>query len=236
MEEIARERYQIESGTGTLHEALFVATELTRLSAVGSHPELLHLMHLVEQRRHARLEMARKTLGVSDESHTRQSEGQYHGIWYDWTACRYATSNAVMTEANHNRRRLDREKRAIERPRVEDLSSVLRLHAPPAHLYQERKATLAYGLDYAVEFDLHDSLYKRQKRGAVGLDREEIMYDLQRSGVGDIGRTCSNNKLISIHSYERRIRPCHTLHTLRHLQAELLQRICLDRIRIPQVM
>lgn len=140
-------------------------------------------MQMVEHRRTTRLALAKRNLAVAEESNLRQSEACYRAIWYDWNSHRYALQQSLVDEANTKRRRLDREKRAIERPRVEDLPSVLRLYAPPAYHYYEKKATVAYGQDYSVEFDVHDNKQRKHKRGAVGLDEEEIQIDLQMMGV-----------------------------------------------------
>lgn len=57
------------------------------------------------------------------------------------------------------------------------------MHAPPHHLYYEKKPAATYRPSYSAEYDIADGLARKRKLGAVGLDHEEALYDLERMGV-----------------------------------------------------
>jgi hypothetical protein len=156
---------------------------------------------MIEYRRNAKRDLANKILAESEVSSIRCSEAGHRAVWYDWIDERYDLRRALADEANTKRRRLDREKRAIERPKngmvvhdtslrktadifTEDLLTILRVHAPPPHAYFERKPVSAYGADYSLEFEVAEALQKKRKRGATGLDQDEALYDMERMGVG----------------------------------------------------
>ncbi|KAK9898519.1 hypothetical protein P389DRAFT_167037 [Cystobasidium minutum MCA 4210] len=164
MEEVAKERWQIENDV---------------------HPESIHLMHLVEHRRTARLELARKNHKVAEAANLRAAESNVRYCWSQWMRRRHDLIREIVDDMNQKRRRLDREKRAIERPRNEELSTILRIHAPPPYMFFEKKHPLSYGREYSLEYEVAESLQKKRKRGAAGLDHDEAMYDLERMGLRD---------------------------------------------------
>lgn len=74
-------------------------------------------MHMIEHRRTAKLDLASKILAESEISSVRTSDAGHRAVWYDWIDNRYDLRQSLSDEANTKRRRLDREKRAIERPK-----------------------------------------------------------------------------------------------------------------------
>ena len=80
-------------------------------------------------------------------------------------------------------------------PLAEELGTILRIHAPPPYMYHAKRHATSYGADYSLEFEVAESIQKKRKRGAVGLDQDEALYDLERMGVslrfasrqGDVG-------------------------------------------------
>lgn len=62
------------------------------------------------------------------------------------------------------------------------------MHAPPPYMYYEKKSADAYGQQYSLEIEVTENLQKKRKRGAVGLDHDEALYDLERMGVS--GPSC----------------------------------------------
>ena len=50
-------------------------------------------------------------------------------------------------------------------------------------MYQEKQSVSVYGNDHSLEFEVAESMQRRRKRGAVGLDQDEALYDLERMGV-----------------------------------------------------
>lgn len=159
-----------------------MACQLTSFPA-DVHPESIHLMHLVEHRRTARLELARKNHKVAEAANLRTAESNVRYCWSQWMRRRHDLIRDMVDDMNQKRRRLDREKRAIERPRSEELSTILRMHAPPPYMFFEKKHPLSYGREYSLEYEVAESLQKKRKRGAAGLDQDEAMYDLERMGV-----------------------------------------------------
>ena len=50
-------------------------------------------------------------------------------------------------------------------------------------MYHAKRHAMTYGADYSLEFEVAESIQKKRKRGAVGLDQDEALYDLERMGV-----------------------------------------------------
>lgn len=149
----------------------------------GVHPEHIHLVHLIEHRRKAKLELARKILKEAEAAQLKKSESEVRFCWSQWMHGRHDLVHTMVEDMNHKRRRLDREKRAIERPRNEELTTILRMHAPPPYMFYEKKHAASYGRDYSLEYEVAENMQKKRKSGAVGLDHDEAMYDLERMGV-----------------------------------------------------
>ena len=143
-------------------------------------------MHLVEHRRTARLELTKKNYKVAEEANLRRAESDVRYCWSQWMRRRHDLIRDMVDDMNQKRRRLDREKRAIERPRNEELATILRMHAPPPYMFYEKKNPLTYGREYSLEYEVADNMQKKRKRGAAGLDPDEAMYDLERMGVSRI--------------------------------------------------
>lgn len=156
----------------------------------------------------------------SEASNTRRFGADYKSVWYDWADDRRKLRRSMLEEANVKKRRLDREKRAIERPRpgesgvlvflpiarechsmltpradrcTEDLPTILRTHGPSVLLYYEKKDAGHYERQYSLEFEVAESLAKRRKRGATGVDHDEAMFDLERMGVSEQTATGLSN-------------------------------------------
>lgn len=50
-------------------------------------------------------------------------------------------------------------------------------------MYHERKPPATYGAEYSLEYEVAEAIQRKRKRGAVGLDQDEAMYDMERMGV-----------------------------------------------------
>lgn len=103
----------------------------------GTHPELLHLTQLIELRRTTKIELARKWLEGLEGDYERRRVSEEHTAWNWWTVswlfrswrrlgadCFAGVQNGradlrttMLDEANSKRRKLDREKRFIDRPK-----------------------------------------------------------------------------------------------------------------------
>ena len=77
----------------------------------------MHLTQVVDHRRQAKLELAGRALHEGEICNIRQAEAEYRAHWYNWTHDRSELRKAMLDEANIKKRRLDREKRSIERSR-----------------------------------------------------------------------------------------------------------------------
>lgn len=50
-------------------------------------------------------------------------------------------------------------------------------------MYHERKAASAYGAEYSLEYEVAEAIQRKRKHGAIGLDQDEAMYDMERMGA-----------------------------------------------------
>ena len=66
---------------------------------------------------------------------------------------------------------------------LEDLATVLRIHAPPPYLYYQKRPMSAYGQACPMDVEPFDGIQKKVKLGALGLDFSEALYDVERMGV-----------------------------------------------------
>lgn len=83
----------------------------------GTHPELIHLTQLIELRRNRKLELARKWFDGLAQTYQIQEDEREHANWHRWEDERSRTRSKLFDEANSKRRRLEREKRMLERPK-----------------------------------------------------------------------------------------------------------------------
>lgn len=83
----------------------------------GTHPELIHLTHLIELRRNRKLELAKKWLDGLEGAYRIQYDEREHANWHHWEDERGRTRSRMLDDANSKRRRLEREKRALEKPK-----------------------------------------------------------------------------------------------------------------------
>lgn len=92
----------------------------------GTHPELIHLTQLIELRRNRKLELARKWFDGLSHAYQVQLDEREHANWHWWEDERARSRMRYFDEANSKRRRLEREKRTLERPKDgADLFSLL---------------------------------------------------------------------------------------------------------------
>lgn len=91
----------------------------------------------------------------------------------------------MLDEANSKRRRLDREKRALERPKDDTLASILAPRAPPAVPLHHRRR-LGFEGEPLVENEIAWALRNPDVRAdpsLSGLDDADAYADLERMGV-----------------------------------------------------
>ncbi|KIY51082.1 hypothetical protein FISHEDRAFT_71376 [Fistulina hepatica ATCC 64428] len=111
----------IELKFALLRERLYVekmdalAWEET-LIADGIHPELTHLQNELLKRRDKRIELATLRRTYETECVLRKRRHTETGIWSWWEHSRDELQTTMVAEANRKRRRIERERRALERP------------------------------------------------------------------------------------------------------------------------
>ncbi|BGP39959.1 hypothetical protein JCM10450v2_003939 [Rhodotorula kratochvilovae] len=151
----------------------------------GAHPELIHLTQLIELRRNRKLELARSWLDGLEGAYQVQFTDREHANWNSWQDDRGRERMRMLDEANSKRRRLEREKRAIERPQDDSLASMLAPRPPPAVPLHHRRR-LGFEGEPLAENEITWALRHPDVRvdaSVRGLDDEAMYGDLERMGL-----------------------------------------------------
>ncbi|GJN89354.1 hypothetical protein Rhopal_002334-T1 [Rhodotorula paludigena] len=150
-----------------------------------THPELIHLTQLIELRRNRRLELARKWLDGLECAYQVQFDERQHANWNSWGDDKSRKRTEMLDEANSKRRRLEREKRTMERPKDDSLASMLAPQPlPPIPLHHRRR--LGFDGEPLGENEIAWALRHPDVRvdAAIrGLDDETTYGDLERMGL-----------------------------------------------------
>ncbi|KAL7340827.1 hypothetical protein BJY59DRAFT_694803 [Rhodotorula toruloides] len=151
----------------------------------GTHPELIHLTHLIELRRNRKLELARKWLDGLEGAYRIQIEEREYANWHHWEDERGRTRSRMLDEANSKRRRLEREKRVLEKPKDDSLGYMLAPRPPPAVPLHYRRRVGFDGealADNEIGWALrHPDV--RADASVAGLDDDAMYDDLERMGL-----------------------------------------------------
>ncbi|EJD01832.1 uncharacterized protein FOMMEDRAFT_147036 [Fomitiporia mediterranea MF3/22] len=123
---------QIELRFALVREALYVEKmeDLAVEEALvlrGLHPEMIHLQNELQTRHDTRLELAAKKRSYEDEHVTLMRKMDEKSIWSWWKFERNDLQTNMFADSNRKRRRLEREKRALDRPSLPQ-----RIPPPPA--------------------------------------------------------------------------------------------------------
>ncbi|GAA5916692.1 hypothetical protein JCM6882_002269 [Rhodosporidiobolus microsporus] len=164
MEEVEKERTGIESGT---------------------HPELLHLTQLIELRRDNKLQLAKRWLDGLEQSYQLQFDHSEHALWNRWQDERARLRTRMLDDANGKRRRLEREKRMLERPKDDSLAHLLVPRPPPAVPLHYRRR-LGFDGEPLVDHEITWALRHpdvRADAGVKGLEDEMAYSDLEQMGL-----------------------------------------------------
>ncbi|OBZ76494.1 hypothetical protein A0H81_03169 [Grifola frondosa] len=86
------------------------------LIAEGIHPELLHLHAELSKRRDKRIELASRRNDYETGNVTKRRKLDEEGVWSWWKNARDDLVTDMFSETNRKRRKLERERRVIERP------------------------------------------------------------------------------------------------------------------------
>ncbi|KDE08327.1 hypothetical protein MVLG_01368 [Microbotryum lychnidis-dioicae p1A1 Lamole] len=181
---------KIEIAFARLRDRLYVErmaeVERDRLAVdTGAHPELIHLTNLIELRRARKLELARNQFNSVYLGYEKQREMAEHKTWVWWADARAELRSTMLDEANSKRRRLEREKRNLDRPQDNTLLHALAPKITPVVPLHHRRRL---GLDGETlsENDIAWALRHRDVQAdpsVSGLEEDAALSDLERMGL-----------------------------------------------------
>lgn len=116
MEEIQREKDAILNGTFFVwFTRRMYSYESEHFSIIGSHPELVKVLAMIEDRRKHRLELAKSELLRLQKETSVHSFSDERSIWSRWEQERADLHRGSLGDNNQKRRRLERDKRFGDR-------------------------------------------------------------------------------------------------------------------------
>ncbi|KAH9020619.1 hypothetical protein EDB84DRAFT_563210 [Lactarius hengduanensis] len=92
----------------------------------GTHPESLHLHSELSRRRDKRIELAARRRNYEVANVLKRRRAEENSVWSWWMLARDELQTTMIAETNRKRRKLERDRRAAERPQP-----VLRLPPVP---------------------------------------------------------------------------------------------------------
>ncbi|KAL8292514.1 hypothetical protein RQP46_001126 [Phenoliferia psychrophenolica] len=151
----------------------------------GTHPELLHLTRLIELRKERKLDLAKRWLDGLETAYERRRESEEHTVWEWWADGRAELRSTMLEDAFSKRRKLDREKRNMDRPKDGGLSPFLAPRPLPVVPLQHRRR-VGFDGDVLTENEIawalrHPDL--RTDAQVSALDDDATMSDLERMGL-----------------------------------------------------
>ncbi|EIW53416.1 uncharacterized protein TRAVEDRAFT_74747 [Trametes versicolor FP-101664 SS1] len=120
------------------------------LIADGNHPELLHLHAELSKRRDKRLELASHRRDFEAANVTKRRRLDEEGVWSWWKDARNELQTDMISETNSKRRRLERERRALERPQPTRRFPLPPAEVPPAPTLREIVKSSPFGIPEAA--------------------------------------------------------------------------------------
>ncbi|KEI37087.1 uncharacterized protein L969DRAFT_53794 [Mixia osmundae IAM 14324] len=96
----------------------------------GTHPELTHVNKIISARRERRIELAQRWQEAGEAEQLIKQESSERAVWTWWSDKRAELKRALLQHVNGKRRKLDREKRSIERPFDMPTEQILQQHGP----------------------------------------------------------------------------------------------------------
>ncbi|KAI5475308.1 Sds3-like protein [Pseudohyphozyma bogoriensis] len=188
--EAMEELTKIEIGFAKLRDKLYIErmmdVEKERMGIeTGTHPELIQFNQLVEMRRTKKLELAKKWLEGLEDSYERQRASEEHTVWTWWSDERAELRSTMLDEAYSKKRKLEREKRAMDRPKEPGLTPYLAPRPVPTVPLQHRRR-LGFDGELLMENDIAWALRHPDVRidaTVSGLDEEAAWQDMERMGL-----------------------------------------------------
>ncbi|CDO72105.1 hypothetical protein BN946_scf184962.g48 [Trametes cinnabarina] len=121
------------------------------LIADGTHPELLHLHAELSKRRDKCLELASRRRDYEVANVTKRRKLDEEGVWSWWKVdARDELQTEMISETNSKRRRLERERRALERPQPTRRFPLPPVDVPPAPSLREIVRSSPFGIPEAA--------------------------------------------------------------------------------------
>lgn len=203
---------KIEIGFAMLRDRLYVERlqEISKEGEMildGTHPELLHLTKAIELRRQRRTQLVEMWFEQQEQQYERVAKAEEFAAWSIWRSSCASLRRDMMDEFSRKRRRLDREKRALDAPRparrhqifeTELVRNPARLHIPldPSSLADEtehfsandtnstrkqsaKRKSLAREIEAGDEFVAYPDL--------KGLAEADVMVDIEQMGIRPAG-------------------------------------------------
>ncbi|THH04307.1 hypothetical protein EW145_g5620, partial [Phellinidium pouzarii] len=180
----------IELRFALLREALYVEKmeELAVEEAMvlqGMHPEMTHLQTELQVRHDRRLELAAKKRQHEDDHVSLMRKVDENSIWSWWKYERDALQTELFADANRKRRRLEREKRILERG-----VPARRIPQPPSGPVPPNRVSISELVKFAsMDANPQRPTLKRKRKEPLGsgyaypalsvLSTQEIQNDLQ---------------------------------------------------------
>ncbi|KAG8997359.1 hypothetical protein FRB90_012515, partial [Tulasnella sp. 427] len=99
--------------------------QIAHKGVLGTHPEYLHLLSELQRRRDRKLDLASIRLEKEREFASHKRKMEENAVWGWWNETRDVVRDDIVAENNSKRRRLEREKRALDYPRITRPSPVM---------------------------------------------------------------------------------------------------------------
>ncbi|KAH8112895.1 hypothetical protein DFH11DRAFT_389972 [Phellopilus nigrolimitatus] len=181
---------QIELRFALVREALYVEKmeDLAVEEAMvlqGIHPEMTHLQTELQVRHDRRLELAAKRRRCEDNHVSLMHKGDEEAVWSWWKYERDDLQTELFAEANRKRRRLEREKRILDRA-----PPARRIPLPPSARTPQKPISVRELVKFAsLDTNQYPSKLKRKRKDPPGqgytypslavLSTQDIQNDLQ---------------------------------------------------------
>ncbi|TBU52493.1 Sds3-like-domain-containing protein [Dichomitus squalens] len=156
------------------------------LIADGTHPELLHLHAELSSRRDKRLELAARRRDYEIANVTKRRRLDEAGAWSSWSNARDELQTQMIAETNGKKRKLERERRTLERPPPPRRFPLPLHEVPPAPSLSEIVQSSPFGLPESASALLRRTSRKKESASQIPLayptlaplSRHEIIQDL----------------------------------------------------------
>ncbi|PIL29001.1 hypothetical protein GSI_09048 [Ganoderma sinense ZZ0214-1] len=155
------------------------------LIADGTHPELLHLQAELSSRRDKRLELAARRRDYEAANVAKRRRLDESGAWSTWSNDRDRLQSEMVAETNGKKRKLERERRTLERPQPVRRYPLPLHDVPPALSLRDIVKSSPFGLPESTSSLAKRASRKKESAPQVPLayptlaplSRGEIMHD-----------------------------------------------------------